>query len=547
MIESVNPVDIEINSPFHPGEQAAQQRLGVRDSIQAFASQAIRDYMPDQHRKFFSELPFMVVAAKDGQGRPWATMLTGEPGFVQSPEHRSLTLNASPVAGDALEHAFFQGATLGLLGINLDTRRRNRINGTVNNIDKSGLTIGVDQSFGNCPQYISKRFWKNSNTEKDNVRSTRLRQLTPILQSWVETADTMFIGSGYSNQKDGEQGMDVSHRGGPAGFVKVLNNKQLVIPDYAGNNFFNTIGNLMMDPGIGLLFVDFDNGSLLQVTGHATIDWDSDQIINHSGAKRLINVDIEQIVHLENALPLKWSAPENPTRELKLIDKIPESHNVTSFIFAARDGGKLADFKAGQYLPIELTLNQHDFIARTYSLSNSPGQGVYRISVKREHKGQVSGYLHDSINPNDIIVSKLPEGDFVLKHSDRPVVLASVGIGITPMVSMLNELAGGKNPVYFFHGARNSNFSPLSDEIRKLAKQNSNIVLNFYFSQPLQEDQAGTHYDQIGRLDVEGIRRIVPDLDAEFYLCGPTSFLSNVETQLIQRGVKQTDIHTESF
>ena len=145
------------DSPFHAGEQALQRRAGVRDRLAQFGRKAIRDFMPDQHRILFAELPFVVVGALDGRRRPWASVLVGTPGFVSSPDSRTLRIAARPAYADPIGAGLVAGAPVGLLGIQLETRRRNRMNGTVIEADEGGLVVRVDQSFGNCPQYIQAR------------------------------------------------------------------------------------------------------------------------------------------------------------------------------------------------------------------------------------------------------------------------------------------------------------------------------------------------------------------------------------------------------
>ncbi len=139
------------SSPFHAGEQQVQERLGVRDEIEPWARKVVRGHLPDEHRRFYARLPFVVAAARDGRGRPWATLLVGEPGFVRSPDPRTLAIEARPAAGDALEGAFASGVDVGFLGICLATRRRNRVNGRVSAAGAEGFEVAVDQTFGNCP------------------------------------------------------------------------------------------------------------------------------------------------------------------------------------------------------------------------------------------------------------------------------------------------------------------------------------------------------------------------------------------------------------
>jgi predicted pyridoxine 5'-phosphate oxidase superfamily flavin-nucleotide-binding protein len=240
-------------SPFHAGEQTIQERLGVRD-IEAWARRVVRTYLPEEHRAFYSALPFLVAAARDASGRPWATLLVGPEGFVSSPEPRSLVIDAKPVPGDALEGALGEGADLGLLGIEFATRRRNRLNGRVAADVSGALVCSVDQSFGNCPAYIREREWRRVEDEPPRAH-VRGRRLTSRQRAWISEAYTLFIASGYRG--DGESatfGMDASHRGGDPGFVRVDGDTRLVFPDYAGNNHFNTTGNLVLDPRC--LFVD---------------------------------------------------------------------------------------------------------------------------------------------------------------------------------------------------------------------------------------------------------------------------------------------------
>ncbi len=543
------------DSPFHAGEQAVQTRLGVRDAIEPWARQVVRPRLPEQHRQFYGQLPFLVAAARDEEQRPWVTLLVGPPGFVRSPDPTGLRIAAGPLPGDALSGSLVAGAELGLLGIDLETRRRNRVNGTISETGTGGLSFEVTQAFGNCPQYITERAWQRVEVKQDQGPVTRQRRLDASMQSWIRNADTFFVASGYRDRGDGSSdnpahGMDASHRGGSPGFVTVESETRLVFPDYAGNNHFNTIGNLVMEPRVGLLFVDFEHGSLLQISGKATIDWDSPEVARHPGAQRLVIIDIEEIVRLDDVLPLRWSAPKGSIRSLRLAEKIKESADVTSFVFTARDGGELADFEAGQYLPIEIRIDGHDQpLKRTYSLSNGPGEGRYRISVKRESHGIVSRHLHDHVESGEIISSSRPEGEFILQPGGGPIVLISAGIGLTPMVSMLHALAreSGGRPVWFFHGARDGAHHPLADEVRQRVEGQSDISLQVVYSQPRNGDIQGRDYDRRGHIDIDLLESSVPSLQADFYLCGPTRFLAELTAELGARGVPQERIHTETF
>jgi len=540
---------VQLSSPFHSGEQAVQARLGVRD-IEDWARKVVHPYLPEQHRAFHTALPFLVVAARDGAGRPWATLLTGPEGFITSPNQQSLMIDAKPVPGDALEGALVAGADLGILGIELATRRRNRVNGHVLDDGSGALGVAVDQSFGNCPQYIRERQWQRVDRGPAGA-PTRSTRLTPSQRAWISSADTFFIASGHRGEGESATfGMDASHRGGDAGFVRVEGETRLMFPDYAGNNHFNTIGNLVLDSRAGFLFVDFETGSLLQLTGRTTIDWDSNAVARVPGARRLVTFDIEEIVELPAAIALKWDASAESVRSLRLVEKIRESDDVTSFVFEARDTGPLPDFEAGQHLPIELQVpGSEDPVRRTYSLSGRPGGDRYRISVKREPKGVASRHLHDRVEPGEIIEARKPAGDFVLPCSGCPVVLVSAGVGLTPLVAMLHTLAseGGDRPVWFVHGARNGRHHPLAREVRELAVRRPGIGVHVAYSRPQPDDRFQVDYDSQGRVDGALLTGLVGDLDPQYLMCGPVRFMADVQSDLEGRGIPSEHIHTESF
>jgi uncharacterized protein len=539
----------EASSPFHRGEQLVQEKLGVRD-IEDWARKVVRDHLPEQHREFYASLPFLVVAARDDQGKPWATLLAGPDGFATSPHIRHLQINAKLAPGDALESSFSEGAEMGILGIELATRRRNRVNGRVTAFGPDGITFRVDQSFGNCPQYIREREWRRVDNNSPG-RPVRVPQLSSRQREWIAGADTFFIATGYRG--DGESpafGMDASHRGGERGFVEVLSDRRIRFPDYAGNNHFNTVGNLLLDPQAGFLFIDFSTGSLLQLTGQAAIDWNSREVSRFPGARRLITLDIEEAIEIPNAVALRWDEDAESVRSLRLVEKIQESDDVTSFVFEARDGGPLAGFEPGQHLPIELNVpGIVGAVRRTYSISSGPGDPRYRISVKRVPNGLASNYLHDQVAPGAIIDSRRPAGEFMMTCNICPLVLVSAGVGITPMISILRAVAdeGGDRPVWFVHGARNGRHHPLAAEVRTLAEKRSNIVTHVSYSEPKSEDKMGADYDRDGRVTGALLAELVRGADAHYFLCGPTSFMAEIQADLEEQGVAGEQVHAETF
>lgn len=295
-----------MSSPFHPGEQSIQTRLGVREQLEAVGSRVIRDHMPEQHREFFALLPWLLVGSLDADGQPQASVLWGKPGFARSPEATLLRVNARPEADDPLATNLHSEARLGLLGLELPTRRRNRMNGPLVESDGEGFTVAVQQSFGNCPKYIQARDWRWE------VRPAGpLEQGTGPDPRWLELvrrSDTLFIASQHLDPHSG--GVDISHRGGAPGFVHLGEDGRLWLPDYSGNLMFNTLGNLLLEPRCGLLWVDFDSGDVLHLEARAQLYWPEPaaqvDLPALPGAERLLALTPGRWRLRRNRLPLRF-------------------------------------------------------------------------------------------------------------------------------------------------------------------------------------------------------------------------------------------------
>jgi predicted pyridoxine 5'-phosphate oxidase superfamily flavin-nucleotide-binding protein len=258
-----------MTSPFHPGERAIHARLGVRDAVEKLGRHVIRPSLTDPQREFFARLPWLLVGSLDPDGQPHASVLTGAPGFVHAPGPDRLRIDARPEPDDPLADHLVPGAALGLLGLELPARRRSRADGTVAAVDPAGLTVALRRSFGNCPKYIQARDWRPC--PRDPGPCERGDGHDPSWRPLVAAADTLFIASHHADPAAG--GVDVSHRGGPPGFVRFGADGRLWLPDYAGNFLFNTLGNLLHEPRCGLLFIDFAAGDLLHLACVAEIVW----------------------------------------------------------------------------------------------------------------------------------------------------------------------------------------------------------------------------------------------------------------------------------
>jgi predicted pyridoxine 5'-phosphate oxidase superfamily flavin-nucleotide-binding protein len=296
--------DFRIPAPFHAGELRAQQLAGGGPP-----GAPIRSQMPDQHRQFFPLLPFICVAAADASGWPLATLLHGAPGFVSSPEAGQLRIAGLPDSSDPAHAHLHAGADIGLLGIDLATRRRNRANGVLAQADDAGLLVDVQQSFGNCPRYIQVR--QLARVERTAGRVEAFGAEAPAdAAGLIEKCETMFVASSGGAAAQGvARGLDISHRGGEAGFLR-LAGSVLTVPDYAGNRYFNTLGNLLLEPRAALVMVDFESGDMLQLQGRAELMWHRDAASRDQRAERWWKFHIVRGWLRRAAFPLRELAVE---------------------------------------------------------------------------------------------------------------------------------------------------------------------------------------------------------------------------------------------
>ncbi|WP_341520121.1 pyridoxamine 5'-phosphate oxidase family protein [Pseudomonas sp. G.S.17] len=562
-------------SPWHAGERALQQKIGASDRMEAAGQKFIRDYLPDQHRDFYHQLPFMIVGAVDAENRPWATLIEGPEGFVSSPDPKHLSLDSAPDPQDPAAPGLQAGSAIGMLGIELHTRRRNRINGVITQASERRLEIAVEHAFGNCPQYIQRRTYTRFSSELA-VRPPRqdLAELDPRAVEMIDNADTFFVAS-YMVHDDQQRSVDVSHRGGRPGFIKVQGNR-LVIPDYAGNLHFNTLGNLQLNPKAGLLFVDFSTGDVLQLSGRTELILESPMINAFEGAERLWTFDVEQVVHRPGAVSLRWQFEEfAPTslmtgtwagadqrlREIeqrrqwhqwRVVRVEQEATDIRSLYIEALDGAAVT-FLPGQHIPVRLQPNGSDVLIRTYSVSSAPSDNHLRISVKVQ--GPASRYLHEQLHVGDVLEIRHPLGSFTLKtDSERPVVLIGAGVGITPLLSMARELVAQidkqqrSQPVYLFQGGKTLHDLPFQNEIQQL-KQRASGLLHLWraLSNAGENAQPGVDFELSGRLTLKDIKANLPLDDYDFYLCGPASFTQDMYDGLRSLNIPDLRIHAEAF
>jgi predicted pyridoxine 5'-phosphate oxidase superfamily flavin-nucleotide-binding protein len=273
-----------------------QARAGVRERA-ARVGGSIHGAVPPAAKAFLEQRRFVVLATADADRRPWASILTGPPGFASAPDPLEVRIEAEPPPGDPVADHLRAGAFAGLLAIDLATRRRMRVNGRLGQMAGPPITIQVDQVYSNCPKYIQRRAAEAGIPEVAPRPGLRARSLTEAQRAWIRRADTFFIATLHP-----QHGADASHRGGMPGFISVEGDR-LVWPDYAGNLMYNTLGNIAVHPRAGLIVPDFDSGSVLQLTGRAAIEWDPISIARVPGAERLVELVVEEVVEVAGVLP----------------------------------------------------------------------------------------------------------------------------------------------------------------------------------------------------------------------------------------------------
>jgi len=557
-------------SPWHEGELTMQRSVGaVERMVGPGRNQLARNWMPDQHREFYAQLPFVILGAVDPEGEVWATLRAGRPGFMHADVAEKLTLELARDARDPADAGMEDGDGIGMLGIELHTRRRNRMNGLVSRQSDDRFNIDVTQAYGNCPQYIQLRQYEFTDAPAGPV--SKLSTLDTEAITMIRASDSFYVASYVV--RDGKKQVDASHRGGKPGFVRIDDDGVLTIPDFSGNLFFNTLGNFLMNPRAGLVFVDFRNGDLLQLSGRAEVIINAPEVAAFMGAERLWRFTPQQIVRRPAALPLRWidvaagASPNalitgswedaaarlkaaelatqwRPFRVSKIVD---ESTAIRSFHLLPDDGAGMPGVAAGQHVSLRLPVPEGGMLIRQYTLSSAPSDAFLRISVKRQ--GLFSDHLHTTIKVGDIIEARAPAGNFVIDASvRRPAVLLAAGVGVTPMLAMLRHLVHEgvrkryQRPVWLFQSARSKAELAFGEEIAALVRAGKGGVRHIrVVSQPDAEVEAS------GRIDIALLKQALPFDDYDFYLCGPAAFMQQMYDGLRAMNVTDARIHAEAF
>ena len=251
------------------------------------------------------------------------------------------------------------------------------------------------------------------------------------------------------------------------------------------------------------------------------------------GAEEKIYADVA-------AAPGGWRG----SRPFRVARKVAESAEITSFYLEPQDGGALADFEPGQYIGLRLLVNGQE-IRRNYSLSAAPNGSDYRISVKREPGGVASSYLHDQVHEGDVLELAPPAGEFVLANSDKPLVLISGGVGITPTLAMLDAALRGTRPVHFIHFARNRSAHAFRAAIEARNARHAQLKRFYVYDEHADEAQAP---HAVGLLNSAQLAECLPvSRDVDAYFLGPKPFMRHVKQQLRELGVPEAQTRYEFF
>jgi ferredoxin-NADP reductase/predicted pyridoxine 5'-phosphate oxidase superfamily flavin-nucleotide-binding protein len=404
-----------------------------------------------------------------------------------------------------------------------------------------------------------------------------LSQLDSPARAMIGAADAFFVAT-YADREERRQ-VDVSHRGGKAGFVRIAEDGTLTVPDFNGNLFFSTLGNIVLNGKAGLVFIDYGSGDMLQMTGDAAVVLDSPEIAAFQGAERLWTFRPHRILRRPGALALRWSFREDgwsPSslltgdwaqaadrlqaaalaarwRPYKVTKIVEESPSIRSFHLQPDDGAGLLPHAAGQHLPIRVTVPGADKpVIRTYTLSVAPSDGLYRISVKRE--GAVSRHLHDNVRIGDVIEARAPDGQFTIDpYETRPVVLLAGGIGITPLLAMLRHVVyeglrkQRMRPVILVQAARSKSDRPFDRELAELVNAAQGAVRWIRVLSDPSGAVEGIDYDVSGRIDMALLTRLLPFNDYDFYICGPALFTQALYDGLRNYSIGDRRIYAEAF
>jgi predicted pyridoxine 5'-phosphate oxidase superfamily flavin-nucleotide-binding protein len=406
---------------YHDGQRAVQRRAGGAATAERL-ERGIRSEIPDVAQEFLAGVRLIFAASTDPDGHVWCSALSGPPGFVATPDDRTVAIAARPAAHDPLARALDAGsAPVGLLAIEPQTRRRMRVNGTAE-LDPDGVRVATEQVYSNCPKYIARRDVAGEAREPvARPLAVERAALGAADRRLLAAADTFFI----ATAADGSA--DASHRGGSPGFVAVHDERRLSFPDYAGNSMYMTLGNLAASPRAGLLVLDWETGDTLQISGRATIDWSPERAAAIPGAQRVVDVVVDRVLAVRGAIPLRWVLEERSRFSppaAGMLARVPELGDPTSYL-ELEDGAPVFSADGDEIGEVEHVLADEDAdIFDGLVIDTRIGPGGHRFADASQVRGLYSG--------GAVLTLTAAECEALPEPSDNPAVMDADPDDVTP-------------------------------------------------------------------------------------------------------------------
>ncbi len=557
---------------FHSGELTAQDKAGTRGAAAELAAGKRNSLnFSSNHDAFLAAQSFAVVSSVDlNSGYVWVSPLFGREGDLTAVSENEIVISAACIPNGDVLSTVEPGTPLSLLGIDLNRRIRHRINGNAvisdASVDKS-LHFLVKEYSPNCPKYINRReiVYDAHNAYPVNKSAKRQERttLTESDQAFIQSMDTLWIGS-YAP----DIGADSNHRGGRPGFIRVTSSSTIEWPEYRGNGMFFTSGNLESHDRAGVTLVDFETGSMIQMTGRAVVDWQHDG--SYEGATRVMKYQIERLIRTDHVTTHRWKrldySPYNPSIAggevhssendypfvATLAKIVEESRSVKTFRFITQ---RQIPFLPGQYATFEFKSipGGAEAEVRTWTLSETPnsidGDNTLDISVKRIPNGLITNWLHDHAKVGLELKLDGIQGEMTAVQLDaqtnQPTVpehllLLSGGIGITPNMAMVRGIGAfelqDETSITMIHVERYEADLLFQNELNRRVKN----YPKFSYTNIISSKQ--------GRLTKGILEALVQNAERQHaYICGPTQFMTDMSEYLVVLGVKAANIHTESF
>jgi uncharacterized protein len=560
----------------HKGELFVQEKRNAPEEMSFVLKEITESKVPYQNLSFFNELKYFPISTLDADGFPWVTLLSNP--LIQFESQSKIKISAQFSIGDpfveCLKKKIFPRYFAGL-GIDFTNRRRNKLSGFIENASINGnkieLELLTNEYLGNCPKYITVR--KLIKKERISEFPIEMKSLDEYCKRILDSASTIFLGTKHFGEKD-ESDVGLNHRGGPAGFVRYYeenSNSFLVIPDYSGNRFYQSLGNIQSDNVAGVLIPDFVNGDLLYCTGSAENLFDQEASNLIPNITLLTRIKISKFILIKQGFSLEMIGPEvyspyNPQlkklksemKDLNILESKPVvklvkveklTSNISTFSFNSsiplinlKPGGyAILDFSSFfnvkyQHMDQKNPQSLNDDLVRTWTIS-SHSKDQFSLTIKKI--GKVTNFLH---NLKEYISVPLLGfgGDFSCFEEDivpKKMIWFAGGVGITPFMAMYQEIKNKsiKSDIVLCFSCRGEEES-LTNEMKSLIKVK-------IFDSTLKSEMTDKFNRRISIKDIEAIE----DLSERVaFVCGPEKFMSTV-VEYLSKKIDSNNIKLEKY